>query len=119
LFSNKTNEEGYAVNYDDYVINLVSGFHCEVNRESTLIDFYEGYDTQIYEMIRIDKEKKLRKFKFTPFFSYTVKPTERIVKNKKTPPPDTGSPKGSPPSSPHTRKRKTPSPPRKTKKQRS
>jgi ankyrin repeat protein len=119
LFSGEYNEEGYAVNYDDNVINLVSGFHCEVNRENTLIDFYEGYDTKIYESITVNNERKLRKFKFTPFFSYTVKPTERIVKNKKTPPQDTGSPKGSPPSSPHTRKRKTPSPPRKTKKQRS
>jgi len=119
LFSGEYNEEGYAVNYDDNVINLVSGFHCEVNRENTLIDYYEGYNTKIYESITVNDERKLRKFKFTPFFSYTVKPTERIVKNEKTPPQDRGSPKGSPPSSPHTRKRKTPSPPRKTKKQRS
>jgi ankyrin repeat protein len=91
LLSNKFNEEGYALNYDGNEVNLVSGFHCEVDKDQN------------------------GEFKHTPFNSYITKPTNRIVKNKKTPPVDTGSPKKSPPSS-HTIKRKTPSPPNKTKK---
>lgn len=118
LFSELYDYDRNPLNYDGNVINLMSGFHCEVDTENDMIDYYENYDTKIYEIIYdVNKVKKLRKFNFKPFFSYFVKPTERIIKNKKTPRTDTGSPKSSPSSS-RTKKRKTPSPPRKTKKSR-